>query len=122
MLPDGRRGPTELDIVGGRIVAVRPLADDRATAWTLVPGFVDLQVNGIGAVDVARADGDDWSVLDDALVSQGVTAWCPTLVSAPLDRYPAPLAASASKGVRASSSMTGPSTSMPAGETSLETI
>ena len=92
VLPDGRRGPTELEVVDGRLAAVRPLVDGGLPDWTLVPGFVDLQVNGIGAVDVARAEGDDWSLLDTALVAQGVTAWCPTLGSAPLDHYAEPLA------------------------------
>ena len=92
VLPGGRRGPTEIEVVGGRIAAVRPLADGALPEWTLVPGFVDLQVNGIADLDVARADGDDWAGLDALLVAQGVTAWCPTLVSAPLDCYPAPLA------------------------------
>lgn len=92
VLPDGRRGPTELEVLDGRIAAVRPLADGGLPEWTLVPGFVDLQVNGIGALDVARAEGDDWALLDAALVAQGVTAWCPTLVSAPLDHYAGPLA------------------------------
>ena len=31
-------------------------------------------------------------MLDEALLAQGVTSWCPTLVSAPLERYAAPLA------------------------------
>ncbi len=53
---------------------------------------MDLQVNGIGDLDVATADGDDWDELDDLLLRQGVTAWCPTLVSAPLDLYAEPLA------------------------------
>ena len=88
VLPDGRRGPTELEVVNGRLAAVRPLVDGGLPEWTLVPGFVDLQVNGIGAVDVARADGDDWRLLDRPLVAQGVTAWCPTLVSAPLTATP----------------------------------
>jgi N-acetylglucosamine-6-phosphate deacetylase len=92
VLPGGRHGPTELEVVDGRLAAVRPLADGGLPEWTLVPGFVDLQVNGVGAVDVARAEGDDWAGLDAALVAQGVTAWCPTLVSAALDHYPTPLA------------------------------
>lgn len=100
VLPGGPTGPTELEVVGGRIVALRPLAQAAGPDWTLVPGFVDLQVNGIGALDVARAAGGDWSDLDVALVSQGVTAWCPTLVSAPLDRYPAPLARIAEAAAR----------------------
>ena len=100
VLADGRHGPTEIEVVAGQIVAVRPLADGVAPDWTLVPGFVDLQVNGIGSVDVAGADGDDWVALDRALVAQGVTAWCPTLVSAALDRYAAPLARIASAAAR----------------------
>ncbi len=100
VLPGGHQGPTEIEIVGGQIAALRPLADGHVPDWTLVPGFVDLQVNGIDAMDIARADGDDWAGLDHALVGQGVTAWCPTLVSAPLDRYPAALARIAGAAAR----------------------
>lgn len=92
VLAEGVHGPTGIEVVGGRIAATRPLADDDGPDWTLVPGFVDLQVNGIDTIDVAAARGDDWAELDRLLVAQGVTAWCPTLVSAPLDRYPAALA------------------------------
>ncbi|MEK7410109.1 MAG: amidohydrolase family protein, partial [Actinomycetota bacterium] len=48
----------------------------------------DLQVNGIGDIDVSHAEGDDWSTLDIALLEKGVTTWCPTVVSAPLGNYP----------------------------------
>ncbi len=65
-----------------------------------MPGFVDLQVNGIGSVDVAQAEGADWDTLDSALLAQGVTSWCPTLVSAPLDRYAAPLTRIAAASLR----------------------
>jgi N-acetylglucosamine-6-phosphate deacetylase len=47
-------------------------------------------VNGIGDEDVATTEA--WDVLDEALLAQGVTSWCPTLVSAPLDAYAAALA------------------------------
>ncbi len=100
VLADGRRGPTGIEVVAGRIAAVRPLADRGGPGWTLVPGFVDLQVNGIDEVDVALARDEDWATLDRSLVRQGVTAWCPTLVSAPLDRYAAPLARIASAAAR----------------------
>jgi N-acetylglucosamine-6-phosphate deacetylase len=49
----------------------------------LAPGFCDLQVNGIGSIDVAAADGDDWEEIGQLLLAQGVTTWCPTLVTAP---------------------------------------
>lgn len=53
----------------------------------LVPGFVDLQVNGIGTDDQARADLDGFRRVGLALRRSGVTAWCPTLTSSPLDSY-----------------------------------
>lgn len=101
VLASGHQGPTGIEVVGGRIAALHPLADDGAPGWTLVPGFVDLQVNGIGTVDVATARVGDWEDLDRALVAQGVTAWCPTLVSAPLDQYPSALARIGAAAARA---------------------
>ena len=77
-------------IDGGLITAIEPCAGavpDRL----LAPGFVDLQVNGIDDIDVATADGSDWEVLDSHLLAQGVTTWCPTLVTSPLPSYAAPL-------------------------------
>ena len=47
-------------------------------------GFTDVQVNGHEDVDVATASGTEWDRLDALLLAQGVTSWCPTLVSAPL--------------------------------------
>lgn len=64
----------------GRIAAIGPT---RATPEfdTLIPGLIDLQVNGIGEVAVPRAEGADWDHLDALLAHQGVTAWCPTVVT-----------------------------------------
>jgi N-acetylglucosamine-6-phosphate deacetylase len=86
LTPSGVLEPGVVEVADGRIVAVEPTTGtvpDR----TLGPGFVDLQVNGIDDVDVASAEGDDWERLDERLVAQGVTTWCPTLVTAPLDAY-----------------------------------
>ena len=58
---------------------------------TLVPGLIDLQVNGHDDVDVASARGTDWDRMDSLLLAQGVTAWCPTLVTAPLAAFAGPL-------------------------------
>ncbi len=92
VLDDGRVIVGQVHVKDGLIEAVeemqaspnhptRPAMPDR----TIVPGFVDIQVNGIGAIDVADArQADAWDALDDALLAQGVTTWCPTLVSAPL--------------------------------------
>jgi N-acetylglucosamine-6-phosphate deacetylase len=80
----------EVVVEGGLIVETRP-ASAAVPDVVLVPGFVDLQVNGIGAVDVARAEGADWDALDEALLAQGVTTWCPTIVTAPFDALEASL-------------------------------
>jgi N-acetylglucosamine-6-phosphate deacetylase len=88
--PRGPIGPAAVVVDGDRIVGVERVVGavpDR----TLAPGFVDLQVNGIGDVDVVSADGGDWDALDAALLAQGVTTWCPTLITAPLDAYATPL-------------------------------
>jgi len=74
----------------GCIVAVRP-AMGPVEHHALVPGLVDLQVNGHDDIDVASARGADWDRLDSLLLAQGVTAWCPTLVTAPTASYPAAL-------------------------------
>lgn len=99
-------GPVRVVVDGARLVAVRRRRRVRgaATERLLSPGFVDLQVNGIDDVDVATASGDDWNLLDAHLVAQGVTSWCPTLVSSPLTAYPASLeriAAAARRAPRA---------------------
>jgi N-acetylglucosamine-6-phosphate deacetylase len=57
----------------------------------LVPGFVDLQVNGVGDVDFATASADGFARAGRAQLVHGVTAYCPTLITAPLDAYAAAL-------------------------------
>ncbi len=57
----------------------------------LVPGFLDLQVNGVGAVDFASATVRGYCDALDNVATHGVTGCCPTICSAPLDAYPAML-------------------------------
>lgn len=64
----------------------------------LVPGFLDLQVNGVGDVDFAAADRDEWRRAGRFLLKRGTTACCPTLITAPLATYPSRLARIASAG------------------------
>jgi N-acetylglucosamine-6-phosphate deacetylase len=91
----GWTGPARVHLDGERISDVEPIGEDELgddlPPRLLVPGFVDLQVNGIDAVDVSRAQGADWDQLDASLLAQGVTTWCPTLVTTRLDAYAAPL-------------------------------
>jgi N-acetylglucosamine-6-phosphate deacetylase len=52
----------------------------------LVPGFVDLQVNGCFGIDVATEPGR-LSELSEKLLSTGTTSYLPTLISSPEDLY-----------------------------------
>jgi N-acetylglucosamine-6-phosphate deacetylase len=90
LTPHGFTGPSRVSFEHGLITTIEPI--DTAPPVTLVPGFVDVQVNGIDDVDVAHAGGADWDRLDALLLAQGVTTWCPTLVTNRLERYAAPLA------------------------------
>ena len=90
--PNGVEGPGTVVVDDGIIVAIDPATwSSDVEARVLVPGFIDLQVNGIGPIDVAVAADSEWDELDARLLAQGVTTWCPTLVTAPLDRFAAPL-------------------------------
>ena len=90
--PDGLLEPGEVVVDGGVITEVRtPRGTGAVPDRVLAPGFVDLQVNGHDDVNCATADGDQWDRIDGLLLAQGVTAWCPTLVTAPLERFASPL-------------------------------
>jgi N-acetylglucosamine-6-phosphate deacetylase len=87
--------PAWLVLADGRIVATgtgAPPADatDLGDAL-LVPGFVDIQVNGAGPVDFARASADEIIATIDERVAGGCTACLPTICSAPLPAYAAML-------------------------------
>jgi N-acetylglucosamine-6-phosphate deacetylase len=51
----------------------------------LVPGLVDLQVNGFFGVNLAEADPAGWSSTVQRLPETGTTAFLPTFVTAPVD-------------------------------------
>lgn len=71
--PGGVLSPGTVTIEGGGIADVRA-GGTAPIDVTLVPGFVDVQVN-------------DWAKLEPGLLAQGVTAWCPTLVTSPRESY-----------------------------------
>src|SRR5207244_1714751 len=75
--PDAVLEPGVVELEGGRVVAVAPTTGP-VPSRTLVPGFVDLQVNGHDDVDVTVAEDKDWDRLDELLLAQAVTVWCPT--------------------------------------------
>jgi N-acetylglucosamine-6-phosphate deacetylase len=90
-LADGRLVPGDVEVAGG---VVRALGLGAASGGLIaVPGLVDLQVNGIGDVDLAEADADGLRRAGAALLAEGVTAVAPTYVSAPEDAVAAALRA-----------------------------
>lgn len=80
-----------LEIEDGRVVRVG--AGDAPAGATdlgdamLAPGFVDIQINGIGSVDFARTERVGYTTAEKLLLAHGVTTFIPTLVSAPLETY-----------------------------------
>jgi len=95
LLPDGLRGPGFVTLDGDRITAVdlghhpRPDLDG---GETLAPGFIDLQINGAAGCDFLQPTETDIAAAYDYLARTGTVAYCPTLISAPLDRLRAALA------------------------------
>lgn len=55
----------------------------------IVPGFIDLQLNGRGATDVMNASAGALCELSAALAREGTTAWLPTAITSPLKRLEA---------------------------------
>ena len=95
LCPPGPPTPGWVAIEDGHLVEVgRDAAPGGAEDWgdaVLAPAFVDLQVNGVDDVDFATADGPAWRRAAEVLARHGVAGYLATLVSAPLDAYPAPL-------------------------------
>jgi N-acetylglucosamine-6-phosphate deacetylase len=81
LLDDGRLVGGDVRIADGRIAAVGLHPPGRA--GIAAPGFVDVQVNGFAGVDVTAAEPGDLDRLGRALAGRGVTAFAPTLISAP---------------------------------------
>lgn len=85
--------PAWLVIGDGRVVATgtgpAPAGATDLGDSLLGPGLVDIQVNGSGPVDFARASVDEIVAAVDGLAAGGCTAMLPTICSAPLDAYTA---------------------------------
>ncbi|WP_345562323.1 N-acetylglucosamine-6-phosphate deacetylase [Nonomuraea rosea] len=83
-LADGRHVRVELD--GPRIAAVRETRD--APDVLILPGLVDLQVNGYGGYDFNAAGLSTGDVADlvRELRRRGTTTLCPTIITAPEDK------------------------------------
>ena len=95
MLPNGRGGLycARIVVASDRIVEVGPLpltgpdgdADLDFTPHVALPGFVDLQLNGAFGHDITTDPLKMWSI-GERLLSHGVTAFLPTVISSPPQR------------------------------------
>jgi N-acetylglucosamine-6-phosphate deacetylase len=92
LLPQGRRRAAVV-IGSGRVeaIALDPRDGDlpatrRAVEGVIAPGFVDLQVNGAFGADVG-IDPEALETISRELPRTGVTAYLPTAISWPLERY-----------------------------------
>ena len=81
MLPDGSIGP-------GRIcfdATISSIEPSDASSDYILPGFVDLQVNGSHGIDVMSASADGILEISQKLAREGTSAWLPTAVTSPID-------------------------------------
>jgi N-acetylglucosamine-6-phosphate deacetylase len=51
----------------------------------LAPAYVDLHIHGAAGYDVMRASTDELAAIERLMADHGVTSYCPTTVTAPLD-------------------------------------
>jgi N-acetylglucosamine-6-phosphate deacetylase len=73
----------DVEVIDGRVAALG-VGTGRGSKIA-APGFVDLQVNGYGGVDFSASGADGYARAMDALLADGVTAFQPTLVTAPIE-------------------------------------
>jgi N-acetylglucosamine-6-phosphate deacetylase len=77
----GRLVRGDVEILDGRIARYGlASANGRGVA---APGFVDLQVNGFGGVDLLQADADGYRRAGEAMLETGVTSYLPTFITTP---------------------------------------
>lgn len=92
MLPNGRGGlyRGRITVASGRIVEVCPLTgtgrdgdtDLDFTPHVALPGFIDLQLNGAYGHDITSDPSKMWPI-GEQLLSHGVTAFLPTVITSP---------------------------------------
>ncbi len=81
VLPDG-------SIVAGLIrfdARISSIEPSDASSDYVLPGFIDVQVNGSHGIDVMGASADGILEIAQNLAREGTTAWLPTAVTSPID-------------------------------------
>ena len=98
-------GPRELSpgyvlVRDGHVADVGPgppprVPDLRLSSGVLVPGFVDIQVNGYFGVELDAAEEARWHTVTARLPETGTTAFVPTFITAPVPQLAEALRAAA---------------------------
>jgi N-acetylglucosamine-6-phosphate deacetylase len=81
VLPDG-------SIVAGLVrfdTTISSIEPSDASSDYILPGFIDLQVNGSHGIDVMAASADGIMEISRKLAREGTAAWLPTAVTSPID-------------------------------------
>ncbi len=91
--------------VGAGRPPARP--DLELTEGVLLPGLIDLQVNGYFGVELGAADAIGWSEVARRLPETGTTAFMPTFITSPLDELFAALRRSAAAAAGLAAGATG---------------
>ena len=94
--PNAVLAPGYLTCEDGRVLTVsagvppsRP--DVQLADGFLLPGFIDLQVNGYFGIEMAEADAAGLATVASRLPETGTTAFLPTFITAPIDELAAAL-------------------------------
>ena len=93
LFPDGQIREATITLAGGTIQraesGLNPTAD-LAVMGTIVPGFIDLQVNGAYGFDFT-GDAASVTAVAERLPATGVTSFLPTVITSEFSAYPARL-------------------------------
>lgn len=83
VLPDVVIANASVQCADGRITAITPTTRPAELRGTLLPGFVDLQVNGAGGRGVEELSDAALDTVARAVWNGGAVAFLPTLITAP---------------------------------------
>ena len=75
-----RGGSRDVDVTTGLVATSSTGRVLDATGLTVLPGMIDLQVNGVAGIDITAEPTRLWEA-GAALASYGITAWVPTVIT-----------------------------------------
>ncbi|MCM1285908.1 MAG: N-acetylglucosamine-6-phosphate deacetylase [Acetobacter sp.] len=77
----------DIEVENGIIKQIGILGDGRdMSGLTLIPGFVDIHIHGCGGGDSSDADSESLDKMTAELAKHGVTSFCPTAMTLPVER------------------------------------